>query len=81
MRDNLTEWRRLRDKYKPQWFARTEPPHPKPPHVNHSFSCGIIRDNRRYRYWAFTRKRDFDHFIRLYQCTICGDPGRVETEY
>jgi hypothetical protein len=75
MRDNLAEWRRLVEKYKPEYFARTESPHPKPPRVKHAFSCGIRRDGTPYRYWAFTEKEDFDHFIGLYRCTICHNPA------
>lgn len=76
---HLEEWRRLTKELNPEFFARTTSPHPKPEHVDHAFSARFPpRDGIRYHFWAFTTKESYEHFIALYQATVCTNPGEEQ---
>lgn len=77
MTPQMKEWNRLVEKYKPKYFAYTLRPHPNPEHVDHAFSGGLYRGDRR-RFWAFTTKRSFARFGGIYNCTECLDPGATQ---
>lgn len=66
-------WRKTVEKYRAEFFAKTERPHPSPPNVVHLFSSPLVAGGT--RYWAFRTAEQRDKFVKLYSnAEVCENP-------